>query len=258
MLKKVIFSLAGLLATGGLAWAVTLSDGTVTQPVTIYSSTGAVAGNAGVGTETSSSQSNVGTLKAQAMIYNGSAGNLVPMSSAGSSSDANAGANMVSVGNSVFNGATWDRQRSSTSDGAGSTGFATQQKVRFNGTSYDRERNNLDLSGLITLATTSANGTDQTNFNGRGLKCTYDITAITGTNTTLTIQGKDVASGKYFTLLASAALTTTGTTVLTVYPGLTASANAVANDVVPRTWRVITTNTALSAFTGTLGCSSLL
>jgi hypothetical protein len=97
---------------------------------------------------------------------------------------------------------------------------------------------------LATLAAASAGGNlaDQVNYQHRGVKVIVDITALTGTSPTLTvtIQGKDEVSGKYYTLLASAALNATGTTVLTVYPGLTASANVMANDTLPKLWRVIT------------------
>ena len=92
-----------------------------------------------------------------------------------------------------------------------------------------------------TAAAAGANGSDQTNRRGHGLLVVVDITALTGTAPTLTvtIQGKDTASGKYFTILASAALAAVATTVLRVYPGLTAAANLVASDVLPYTWRVI-------------------
>lgn len=93
----------------------------------------------------------------------------------------------------------------------------------------------------LAAASAGANGDDQVNINARGLKLIIDITALSGTSPTLTvtIQGKDAVSGKYFTILASAALAAQATTVLTVFPGLTASANVTANDVLPRDWRVI-------------------
>jgi hypothetical protein len=101
---------------------------------------------------------------------------------------------------------------------------------------------NFSTGPILTLAGASAsvNSADQRNFDGRGLHLVIDITAISGTTPTLTvtIKGKDPASGKYYTLLASAALNAVGTTVLKVYPGLTAAANAAANDVLPRDWRV--------------------
>lgn len=103
---------------------------------------------------------------------------------------------------------------------------------------------NADLGALVTLTAAAAgvNGADRPNVSCRGIKLAINISAITGTTPTLTVtlQGKDTVSGNYYTILASAALNGTGETILTVYPGLTASANVVANDVLPTTWRVIT------------------
>lgn len=98
------------------------------------------------------------------------------------------------------------------------------------------------VAAVTALAAASAavNSADFTNNTCRGVKVIIDITAITGTSPTLTvtIQGKDAVSGKYFTILASAALNATGTTVLTVYPGLTNAANVTAADLLPRDWRI--------------------
>lgn len=96
----------------------------------------------------------------------------------------------------------------------------------------------------VMNATAGANGEDLPNPCFRGVKVVVDITSLTGTAPTLTvtIQGKDEVSGKYYTLLASAALSAAGTTVLTVFPGLTAVANSKADDVLPSTWRIITTS----------------
>ena len=83
-----------------------------------------------------------------------------------------------------------------------------------------------------------------------------DVTAISATpSVTFTIQGKDDLSGKYYTILASAAITGTGTTVLRVYPGLTAAANLTANDVLPGTWRLITTHGDADSITYSVGAS---
>lgn len=93
-----------------------------------------------------------------------------------------------------------------------------------------------------TAASAGVNGADLQNYEARGVKVVINISAITGTGPTytVTIQGKDVASGQYYTLLASAALNATGTTVLTVFPGAPASANVSANDALPANWRIIT------------------
>lgn len=98
------------------------------------------------------------------------------------------------------------------------------------------------VTGLVlSAASTSRNGADIDNISSSGAHVVIDITAITGTTptATFTVQGKDPVSGKYYTILASAALNATGTTVLRVGPGLTAAANLVANDILPPVIRVI-------------------
>lgn len=107
---------------------------------------------------------------------------------------------------------------------------------------YSAETLEQNLLNQVGVAA-GVNSADQTNPNCRGIKVIFDLTALTGTSMTCTIKGKDPASGKYYTLLASAAIASPATTVLTVYPGATASANVTANDVVPRTFRVETTGT---------------
>ena len=80
---------------------------------------------------------------------------------------------------------------------------------------------------------------DITNNFASGLHLVIDVTSVTATpSVVFTIQGKDALSEKYYTILASAAITTTGTTVLKVFPAATAAANAAANDILPTTFRV--------------------
>jgi hypothetical protein len=68
----------------------------------------------------------------------------------------------------------------------------------------------------------------------RALHCVIDVTAVTDTpSVTPTIAALDPLSGKYYTLLAGAAITATGTTVLKIGPGIAASANAAAADIIP-------------------------
>lgn len=96
---------------------------------------------------------------------------------------------------------------------------------------------------VITHAAAAAGvtGTDCNSANSNGLLLFINITAITGGSPTLqvTIQGRGPA-GAYYNILASAALTATGLTVLRVYPGLTAAANLTANDILPAGYRVVT------------------
>lgn len=119
--------------------------------------------------------------------------------------------------------------------------------------------NNVNVSVFASTARTAThNSADLTNYNGRGLHLVIDVTASSATpSVTFTIQGKDELSGKYYTLLVSAAITGTGTTVLRVYPGLTAAANLVATDVLPRTWRVLATHADADSITYSVGASVL-
>jgi hypothetical protein len=92
------------------------------------------------------------------------------------------------------------------------------------------------------------NSQDFDNLSHRGVQLVLDITAETAGGSThtivVTIQGKDPTSGKYYTLLQGASKTATGTTLMTVHPGVTASANVAAAFALPRTWRVLVTHTA--------------
>lgn len=87
--------------------------------------------------------------------------------------------------------------------------------------------------------TAAQNSSDLCSNGARGLEVYINVTAaVSSPSVTFTIQGKDSISGVYFTVLASAAITGAGFTVLRVYPGLTASSNVTANDVIPRFFRI--------------------
>lgn len=96
----------------------------------------------------------------------------------------------------------------------------------------------------------SSNGDDIKKIPGmRGVKVVLDITTVPGVDTvTMTIQGKDPVSGKYYTILASAALVAVATTVYTVFPGAPVSANVSANDTIPDIYRLIFTHSAGTNF----------
>lgn len=118
------------------------------------------------------------------------------------------------------------------------------QRVDIKGRMLIAGDENAATAALVThtAAAAGANGADQTNLTHRGVQVCVNITAITGTSPslTVTIQGKDSVSGAYYTLLASAALTATGLTVLTVYPGALTTANVSTPQPLPLNWRVIT------------------
>jgi hypothetical protein len=129
---------------------------------------------------------------------------------------------------------------------------------------------NISTSGMISQAgvditilasaarTTTQTSADFINFDGRGIKVVLDMTLVGTGSVTLTIQGKDVVSGKYYTLLAGAAVITNSTNVYTVFPSATAAANVTANDMLPHTWRVTVTANNANTATYSVGASTLL
>ncbi len=102
--------------------------------------------------------------------------------------------------------------------------------------------------------TATTNSGDVTNQRHRGLHLVINVTASAATpSVVFTIQGKDEVRGAYYTILASAAVVGTGTTVLRVYPGLTAATNLTANDVLPKTWRLLCTHADADSITYSVG-----
>ena len=119
-----------------------------------------------------------------------------------------------------------------------------------------KPRPNVDITGLASAArTATTNSGDLINYDGRGLFVVVDVTNAGTGSITLTIQGKDAVSGQYYTLLVGAAITTVSTNVYRVYPGLTASANSVASDILPRTYRLLVTHNNANSITYSVGAS---
>lgn len=97
---------------------------------------------------------------------------------------------------------------------------------------------------VFTSAARTATATSEvfSNQGCRGLHLIIDATASAATpSVVFTIQGVSPLGGDTYTLLASAAVTGAATSVLKVYPGLTAAANLVASDVLPPLWQVTAT-----------------
>lgn len=93
-------------------------------------------------------------------------------------------------------------------------------------------------SAARTVATVSK---DVRNQYHRGVRIITDVTALTATGTlTVTIQGKSSLPGSadYYTLLAGATITAVGEQVLTVYPGVTETANVDFSAPLPPIFRV--------------------
>lgn len=95
--------------------------------------------------------------------------------------------------------------------------------------------------------------------NAEGFKTAHIIIDITAAGTPVTdtitfdVQGKDPASGKYYSILTSAALDATGTTVLKIIPGVAAVANEAISDKVPSEFRISTTKNTGVSFTYSIG-----
>ena len=120
-------------------------------------------------------------------------------------------------------------------------------------------------SSLRTAAAYTS--TPITNHTGKGGIFFLDITAEGGTATLdVKLQGLDQISGDWFDLdnhvmgtgayeFAQASGLTTGPTVLTIYPGLTANANAVCSGILPAVFRAHATvaGTSTPTFTFSLG-----
>jgi len=93
----------------------------------------------------------------------------------------------------------------------------------------------LKTSTILTAGSATFSTGEVTNkFGPRGVFI-IRVTGTAGTtpSITFTINGIDPASGASYTVLASAAVTTDGTTILRVGPGFTAAANAAVNDMLP-------------------------
>jgi hypothetical protein len=187
----------------------------------------------------------------------------------------------VGAFNMTWNGATWDRMLGDTAGrisnaprGSASTltdalsnaptipvaanGTAITQPVvqyMFNGTTWDRERGNIDVTGLASAARTTIQTINVTNHNGRGIHVVLNVTSAGTGSITLSIVGVDSVSAATYTILAGAAVTTNSTNVYKVGQGLTAAANAVANDLLPRSFNIVITHNNANTITYSVGYS---
>ena len=95
-----------------------------------------------------------------------------------------------------------------------------------------------ELTLFASAARTTTVNVEVTNTRYRGVIVIFDWTVEAATSTlTLHIEGQSTLGSDWYTMLSSAALTAIGTTVYRVYPGAVASANLIADDWLPPTWR---------------------
>jgi hypothetical protein len=118
----------------------------------------------------------------------------------------------------------------------------------------------IPIIALTAAGAGTTNSLDQQNTYGKGAVVGIDITAVSGTvAVVVNIQGKDFATGQYYTIASTASLTGTGFTTLTVYPGVAATANVAVSAVLPATWRaqVVSGTGSTPAVTLEIGASTI-
>lgn len=119
----------------------------------------------------------------------------------------------------------------------------------YNGSTWDRPYNNTEVTLLASAArTTTQTSADIVCYNAKKLIVTLDMTVVGTGSVTVSIDGKDSTSGKYYNILTGAAITTNSTNRYRIGETLAAVANSVAQDYLPRVIRiVVTANNANSA-----------
>lgn len=126
------------------------------------------------------------------------------------------------------------------------TPTAGAAQLIFNGTTWDRQRGNWNVNtGDTGAKTATGNGATQANYNAKGATVVCNIGTVSGTTPTAVfkLQGSADGGTTWYDIAgaATASITATGVSVLQVYPGVAAVANAAVSTVLPRTWRVVWT-----------------
>lgn len=115
---------------------------------------------------------------------------------------------------------------------------------------------NRDIASVLSLAvTTSSDAVSSvvhTNADGRGIVVLINPSVVSAGSFTVTISG--VLNGIPYTLLTSAAVSSAANSILTVYPGATASSNVAASQPLPRQWQVTITPTGLTGIVNIGAC----
>lgn len=118
-----------------------------------------------------------------------------------------------------------------------------------------------DLGSLMTLTGQTAatiNSADQSGFNITRVVCVYQQSSRLNTpSTTFKIQNKDAASGTYYDVITSSAVTTSTTpNPIAAGGGVTTTANVGAGVPIAAKWRVSATVAGTTPIvTATIGCS---
>lgn len=157
-----------------------------------------------------------------------------------------------SFGNGIGQATPGDTLGGTSTTALAVTNFATL----FDGTNYFRARGNESVALLTSAArTATATSADLINYNGRSIiDIILDMTVVGTGSVTVTINGKDPASGKYYLLLSGAAVITNVTNVYTLNPQLaTAVANVSAQKAIPRIFQIVVTANNANTATYSVG-----
>lgn len=118
-----------------------------------------------------------------------------------------------------------------------------------------------DLGALTTLTAGTAattNSADQNGYNVSRVICVFrQSTYQNSPSTTFKIQNKDAASGQYYDLVTSAAVTTsTSASAIAAGAGVATASNVSIGLPIAKTWRTsVTVGGTTPVVTGTIGCS---
>lgn len=117
---------------------------------------------------------------------------------------------------------------------------------------------NLDSGTLITLTAATAgtaNSSDVNNYNALNAICTMNLTALPSTpSVSFSIQGKDPASGNYYNMITSGAVTTSAPVAIAAGTGVATTANVGVGLPMPKVWRVSRFIGGAGSATGTVRC----
>ena len=118
---------------------------------------------------------------------------------------------------------------------------------------------NSNVTVLASAIRTTLQAVDLTNSSAKGVMVVLDVTLdAASASITLTISGKDAASGEFIALLVATAVAAVGTTTYIVYPGVAAAAEGVTKVVgfpLPLDWRVSIAVADADAMTYSVGAA---
>lgn len=110
----------------------------------------------------------------------------------------------------------------------------------------------------LTARTASPTPLKVQNPEHKGAQIIINVSAISATpSVTFHVEGHDEAGDTWYELLASAAITAIGVTVLTVYPGASETANVSTNKSIPLNWRVRANHSDADSITYSVGANML-